>query len=652
MDLFDIAFKNIKRNFYNYFLYFASMVFSIMIYFTFTSIQYNTQVQKVVGSSINFSSVFKAAAIVIAVFVAIFIWYSNSFFIRKRKKEVALYSLLGIRKKQIGRMLFYENIVMGIAALVAGIFMGSLLSKLFIMLLITLMGFSANIIFMIPLKGVINTAVVFIILFLITSIHGYRLIYRFKLIELFKAENQGEIAPKTSVLLSIVSVLFIGGGYYIYTKSLSSFGLFAILITLILTIIGTFMLFSSLTLLIIKLSKKNKRRYYNGINMIGTSQLLYRIKASARTLATIAILSAATLTAMEVSASFYYDLSMNLLKNYGFTYTYVSNDKSLDREVEAIIGKYPQNKVIASVDMNFAKVNGQWPDLTKASSSKQSSKASFYIISESNYNEIARVRELKDRIKLKGNNEAVVFGQIMNFATSGYDYTGKTITISENNENFPMAIVAVKDYSLSNSGMMRYAVVVKDEVYNKYRIEANTYRVKGYITDNKKSSEGLTNELTNILTVKLPQDDREFFNFSSYYSEYRGGLTFSGLIIFIGAFLGLLFLVATGSIIFFKQLSEANEDKNRYDILRKIGVTNKEIKASISKQIFMVFALPLVIGIMHSLVASTLLSRLTKVNLTLPIIITVSAYTAIYMVYYFLTVNSYYNIINSNSGSS
>jgi len=319
-------------------------------------------------------------------------------------------------------MLFYENIVMGMAALVAGILMGSLFSKLFIMILVRLMGFSANIIFMIPLKAILNTVVVFIILFLITSIHGYRLIYKFKLIELFKAGNQGDRQPKPSVFLSIVSVLLIGGGYFIYTKSLLSFGIFAIFITLALTVIGTFMLFSSLTLLIIKLSKKNKRRYYKGINMIGTSQLLYRIKASARTLATIAVLSAATLTAMEVSASFYYDLSVNLQKNHGFTYAYASSDKALDKKVEAIIAKYPKNKIIASTDMDFVKVNGQWPDLSKASSVKQTSQVSFYIISESSYNEIVSVRGLKDKIKLKESNETVIFGQILNFTTSENNY--------------------------------------------------------------------------------------------------------------------------------------------------------------------------------------------------------------------------------------
>lgn len=210
-----------------------------------------------------------------------------------------------------------------------------------------------------------------------------------------------------------------------------------------------------------------------------------------------------------------------------------------------------------------------------------------------------------------------------------------------------MKITTFKNYALSNSGMMRNAVVVKDMVYNKYTTKDNAYRIRGYVTDNKKDSEKLTNELTSLLSQELPQNAEDFLKFTSYYSQYKGGLVYSGLIIFISAFLGLLFLAATGSIIFFKQLSEASDDKSRYKILRNIGVTNKEIKKSISKQILVVFALPLVIGIMHSLVASTLLSKIMRINLTLPIILTVGAYTVIYMIYYFLTVNSYYNIVNS-----
>jgi putative ABC transport system permease protein len=640
IGLFDIAFKNIKRNFNNYFLYFASMIFSILIYFTFTTIQYNPQISQVVGSSAGFSTVFKSAAIVIAIFVAIFIWYSNSFFLGKRKKEVALYSLLGIRKKHIARMLFYENMVMGITALVAGILLGSLFSKLFIMLLMRLMGFSDTIIFMIPLKAVLNTAIVFTLLFLITSILGYRLIYRFKLIELFKAESQGEIAPKPSIIRSIASVLLIGGGYWIYTKGLSIFSFFSIFITLGLTVIGTFMLFSSLTPLMIKLSKKNERRYFTGINMIRTSQLLFRMNGSARTLAIITILSAATLTAMGVSSSFYYDLSADLQKNYGFTYAYASNDKSLDKKVEATMAKYPKNKLISSVDMNLAKVHGQYPSATKESTS-----IDFYILSESNYNEIAKVRGLKDKIKLKDRHDVAVFEQYITMSLDYKDYIGKVIKI---NGDMPLKVRDFKTYSLPNSGMTRRVVVVNDEVYQKYHAENNVYRIKGYITDHKKESEELTKELTSLLFKKNAEKE-DAITFSSYYSEYKSRLAFSGVTIFIGALLGLLFLAATGSIIFFKQLSEANDDKNRYEILRKIGATNREIKASIRKQILIVFALPLIFGIMHSIVATTLLSRITiiNINLTLPISITITAYTVIYMIYYFLTVRSYCTIINS-----
>ena len=176
--------------------------------------------------------------------------------------------------------------------------------------------------------------------------------------------------------------------------------------------------------------------------------------------------------------------------------------------------------------------------------------------------------------------------------------------------------------------------------FNKYSRKDNIYRVRGLITDNKEDSEEVTVELTSLLSQELQEDSEGFLKFSSYYSHYKAGLGISGLIIFITAFLGLLF---------FKQLSEANDDKGRYKILRNIGVTNKEIKNSISKQIFVVFALPLVIGIMHSLVASTLLSRFLRINLTLPIIITISAYTLIYMIYYFLTVNSYHKIVTINN---
>lgn len=641
MTLFNIALKNIKRNFYNYFIYFVSMISSIMIYYTFTSIQYNEQVLTIVGLDRKIDVAFKASSIVVAIFTAMFIWYSNSFFTKKRKKEVGLYSLMGVRKKQIGRMLFYENIIMGILALGAGIFMGSLLSKVFVMLLIKLMGFSVGVQFTIILKAIINTIITFAILFFITSVHGYTIIYRFKLVELFKADKKGEKEPKASIIFAILGIGLIAGGYTLYL--LPKFpSLLSILGTLILVVIGTYFFFSSFVIFIIKLAKRSKKRYYRGINMIRISQLLYRIKGQSRTLATIAVLSATTLTAMGVTASFYYDFQTKLDTRYPFTYAYINNDKRIDEKVEAIMTKHPKNKVISSVEFEFVQVKGKLPRVTKYKSKEDT----INIISESKFNEIATVRGLDEKINLDSMEEAVIIDEFYNQSLMD-SYIGKIGEIHLGDQKTQFKIMDNKSYSLLNEYMVFNVLVVKDEIYNKYYNVGNIIKARAYINKNKNESKELTEELTKLLLEIDVEEEGIGRQFTSYYYNYKEGLIGSGLTIFIGAFLGLVFLLSTGSIIFFKQLSEANDDKGRYKILKNIGVNKKEIKTSIAKQMLLVFLLPLIVGIVHSLVAISLLDKILDVNLIVPISLSVGAYTLIYMIYYVLTVNSYTKIVNT-----
>lgn len=638
MTLFNIAVKNIKRNFYNYFLYFVSMIFSIIIYYTFTSIQYNPEVLKALtGTGLKvtaMSSSFKASAIVIALFSAIFIWYSSSFFTRRRKKELGLYSMMGVKKKQIGRMLFYENIAMGALALFIGIFIGSLLSKLFIMLLLKLMGFVVKVKFAIIPKAIFDTAITFAVIFLISSIHSYTIIYRFKLVELFNAEKSGEREPKASAILAILSILLIGSGYFVYFKGLliiKNF-LIVILLTLILTVAGTYLLFSSLVVFIIKLSKLNRRRYYKGINMIGTSQLLYRIKSQSRTLATIAVLSASTLTALSVISSIYYDLTLTVKNDYPFTYSYISNDRNIDKSFCDIISKYPENKILNQVEAEIIRLDGKYP--------YQEGKGTIFIIPESKYNEVAKLTG-KESITLNNPEDSVLFDQWFREKFSK-SYAGKdaVIYIGSNEKN--IKITKHLAGTMFNRGMFNNILVVKDSIYEKAYIKGTLNRINSFITDNKMDSGKLDNELTKFMEGKEVK-------FSSYYTMYIEQLRINGLVIFIGSFLGLVFLSATGSIIFFKQLSEANDDKQRYRILRNIGVSKKEIRGSISKQMLFVFLLPLAIGAIHSIVAIILLSAMLERYLIVPVCITIALYTLIYLVYYILTVNSYNKIVNANA---
>lgn len=647
MTLFNIAVKNVKRNFYNYFLYFASMIFSIIIYYTFTSVQYNAEVLKVVAQSDSstraaaMASALQAASIVIAIFSAIFIWYSSSFFTRKRKKEIGLYSMMGVKKKQIGRMLFYENIAMGALALVIGILLGSLLSKLFIMLLIRLMGFSASVKFAIIPKAILNTAIAFAVIFFISSIHSYTIIYRFKLIELFNAEKSKENEPKASLVLALLSVLCIGFGYwfYLYGLKLTNNFLLLILVTLILTIMGTYFFFSSFVVYMIKVSKLNRKRYFRGINMIGSSQLLYRIKSQSRTLATIAVLSASTLTALSVISSMYYDLTINAKKNYPFTYSYISNDKSIDKKVGDIIAKYPKNKTLKFFEGDIVSLKGRFPGKEKDGDIK--------IISESKYNELADITG-KEKVSISSSNETILFESSF---VKGFmdDYTDKNIVVSIKNSDRSLKVIAHKNGEIFNTLMYYDVLVVKDELFNEAYSSGSLYRTVGYMNDNRKNSKELTDELIKFMEVQNVKKLRTGAHISAYYPVYVEQLRINGLIIFIGAFLGLVFLTATGSIIFFKQLSEANDDKYRYKILKNIGVSKKEITLSISKQMLFVFLLPLLVGAVHSLVAITLLSKMLASNLIVPVAVTIGIYTVIYFVYYLLTVSSYSKLVNTNA---
>ncbi|WP_027633588.1 ABC transporter permease [Clostridium hydrogeniformans] len=666
MSLFDIAFKNIKRNFQNYFLYFTSIAFSILIYFTFTSLQYNDQIAKALGAKASIAGAFKASAVVILVFAGVFIWYSNSFFTKKRKKEIALYSMLGLKKKQIGRMLFYETVVMGVIALVVGIALGSLLSKGFIALLFKLMDMQIikTVSFSISMKAVGQTIGVFAIIFLIISIHSYSLIYRFKLIDLFRAEERGESQPKVSTIISLLGVIMVGSGYYFASNLDKNFQLYALL-TITLTIAGTYILFSSFVVFMIKQLKKNKKRYFNGINMIGTSQLLYRIKGNARTLATIAILSATTLTAVGTTFSIYYFADKQARENSPYSYGFVTERKTLNadkkskfdgneafivkdlkkdninKDFESMVNKYPKNKIDSKYEVDVLTKNVIFPKTSSKGPNEDEESIAF--ISESTAKNLIKASKLDIKLNLE-EKEAFVFER---FVGSKFVKSFKEKTFKLNNDVLTISGESNKALLPVNLVSFNIVVVVSDNVFNNSQKFADEYlKLSLYNVKNESSAKELTEEFNN-LTKNTYKDISEntFMLSSDYYTQYRGAIETSGLTVFIGSFLGLVFLICTGSIIFFKQLSESNADKFNYDILKKVGVSNKELKVSISKQIGIVFLLPLVVGITHSTFALKVLESLLNMSLLKPILITYVIYSIIYLVYYFITVRAYYKAV-------
>ncbi len=642
MTLFDVAKKNVKGNFKSYMLYFLSMIFTVVIYYTFVSLQYSKEIEANTQSWVGMRSVFFQASFILILFAAVFIWYSNSFFTKKRKKEVGLYSLLGVRKSTIGKMLFYENLLMGTAALAIGIVLGSLLSKLFSMIFLKLLDSAVEVSFSVSAEAIVNAVIVFAVIILFTSIQSYRLIYRFRLVELFQAEKEGEQAPKASLAVAGIAVVLLAFGYWLAflpiettEKFLRNIGLLFISI-----IVGTYLLFRSAIIYLLRLAQKNKSRYYKGMNLVDATQLLYRIRGNTRMFTMIALLSALTLCALSVGISQYFNVVDNAKREAPFSYMHISQNEEFDRQVGQIISGDTEHKVTASLDVPLLLITGDLSEISYHPTGYPVDEVPIKLLSASTYNQASEALNREGPVQL-ADGQAIAI-QPMYTSLDPSDIEGRAVIIPSPQGIQTATFTGLVQGRVLPWGFPDVCVVVSDALYDELAksksYESVTY--KGY----KVTGEGTSKETSTALMAMKTEASQ----MSTYYSQYRQNLESAGLNIFTLGFLGLVFLAATGSIIYFKQLTDAHADKRRYEILRNIGVNRRQVRASVAKQTLFVFLLPLILGILHSSMILKALASIQLIvgDLIVPVVISMIAYAVIYLGYYVLCVNSYNRIVN------
>ncbi len=640
MVLFNIAKKNIQKNLKGYFLYFFSIVFTVCIYYSFKSLQYNPSIDSVLSSGGKVSTAFNSASIVIALFSILFIWYSNSFFIKKRKKEIGLYALLGIENKEIGLLLFFETLMIGVVALVIGIIIGILFSKIMLGVLLKLIGLNLSIAFAISFKGMFDTFILFMLVFLVIAYQSNRIIYKFKLIELFKASSVSEKCGKSSKLLALMSIVFIAIGYATYFSVLKGGNLgFSASVTLFMVVIGTFLFFSSFIYFVIKKKKNNESSYYKGLNMIATSQLLYRIKSNAKMLSVISILSATTLTAIGMSMTTYFMSSQVVDKNAPYSYTLKVDNKEYIKEFEDTLNKSDNHKLEDKVKYTYITL----PSMQNDPNSKYTEE--FEIIPVSKLNEILKVNGDKEIDLIKDNEFVHVYPSDRNF-----DFKS-SVDINNNGSQLKLKLKSDLDKKLYTDRFPLNIVVVSDNVFDNLKSNNKVNNYYLYNVSNAKNGEEFTNKVLKLTEkyakgeYKKPADSLV----SSYYSMFKAEFTSSGIIVFIGAFVGLVFLVCTGSVIFFKLLSEAQDEAPRYNVLEKIGVDDSDIKSSVYKQVGFNFFLPLLIGSIHSIVANYVICDMLGQNIMFVMACTLIPYSIIYVIYYLITSKFYFEIVTKKN---
>jgi len=622
MTLFSLACKNIQRNLSNYFLYIASMVFSIVIYFTFVTLKYNDDLLGSQQFSQQIKGLMSGSSVVLLFFIVIFMAYSNSFFMKKRKKEVALYSLLGVRKQKIGLMLFFENLVIGFVSLVLGIVLGFFMSQGLLMILVRLMGFEVVGSLTFSAEALVNTAGIFTLLFLFTSLQGYRVIYQFKLIDLFHAEKQGEKIPRASILTAILGTALLAFGYYtasadIFTSNIWRF--FTILGTPLmvigLTIVGTYLLFHSVSVFVLTALKKATSWSWKGLNLIGVSQLLYRIRANAKSLSIIAILSATTITAGGGVFGMYYNAEASVRQMLPNTFMWKGDTV-----------KFSQEDVLynESLSVKDLRVDNEY------------SFFEYTLLKESDYNRLAKLQGKNEELHI-ANGSTVLLDASFDERFS-HNFTGEEFKL-ENGESFHVDKMYTE--SVLNFIPAGTVLVVNDKVFAATNAEGVKMQVVGM--DNDLKQQAISKEIYKQLSAEQQE------GFSSVPQSYEDGIATVGSLLFVGSFLGLVFLAATGSIIYFKVLTEAEEDQPKYAILNKIGVNKKQILKTVAGQVAVIFSAPLVVGIVHSAFALLAFSQLFSMDITKPVILWMIAYSAIYGIYYIFTVRSFYKIIRQGN---
>lgn len=649
-----LAITNIKKNGKTYFPYILTCISTIAMFYIMHFISLNDGLNTMSGGT-DLKMILNLGTYVIGFFSVVFLFYTNSFLIKRRKKELGLYNILGMEKKHIAKVLFWETFFVALISMTLGLFLGIAVSKLMFLVLLKILQFKVPMGFIISTKSLIKTAALFGFVFVLTLMNNLRQIHLAKPVELLKGGQVGEKEPKTKWILTLIGILSLGVGYYIALTTeapLAALNMF--FLAAILVMIGTWALFTAGSIALLKMLRKNKKFYYKTNHFINVSGMIYRMKQNAVGLANICILSTTVLVMLSTTVSLYIgmedmlrtryprDISINA-KNVSKEKTEMINNlikEQADKDNITLknIVKYRSSSLPMIQDKNYFTDNGDYLDANNL--------GFLEFIPLSEYNDLEN-----KSITLK-ENEVLLFTYRGEIAEDSINILGNEFKIKERINSMTVDGIA------SSIVVNGYFIIVPDEktiekIYASStqadgKMEDLSYYFAFDTDDNAEKEIALTNEINSkINQISIDayceglEESRE-----SFFSLYGG-------LFFLGIFLGALFIMATVLIIYYKQISEGYDDKERFEIMQKVGMSKEEIKKSIGNQVLMVFFLPLVTAIIHIAFAFKvivkLLAALILTNVTLFAICTagtIFVFAIFYAIVYFLTSRVYYKIVS------
>ena len=649
-----LAFTNLKGNRRVYLPYLLSSVGIIMMFYSINALGQGIDQGALYGGT-TVASMMGLGVFVIGLFAVLFLFYTNSFIIKRRKKELGLYNILGMEKRHIAHILFRETLLTAVCSLALGLGLGIVFSRVLFWLLGLLLGTDLAVAFVIPVSAITSTLGLFGLIFLLTLCYNLLQVKLSKPIELLHGGETGEREPKAHWFLAVLGALLLGTGYTMAVTiqdPLSALVFF--FVAVILVILGTYLLFITGITAMLKLLKKNKRFYYKTNHFTALSGMLFRMKQNAAGLASICVLFTALLVTVSTTFSLY---------------------TSMDGLLRA---RYPRNVLVSVCD-----ANQEAKDMVRSAVNQKSQELGLAlenVVDREGWNittarvgntlhtqevsletcAVVNIFTQSEFERFSGQQVDLAENQVLLFDPANTFPGGDTLNIDDKTyEIVPSDYVMPEASTLAQIYEMYYLVVRDETVVENILAPSgsDTFPIYSYdfdVAGGDPEDIAALREALGTVDFSGPGVEYEALLFEDSATSRQSFMELYGGLFFLGLFLGVLFLLGTALIIYYKQVSEGYDDARRFNIMQKVGMSHKEVKQSIHSQILLVFFLPLVMAVLHLAFAFPMLEKILLVmglaNTQLILLSTVgcvAVFALAYLIIYALTARTYYNIVET-----
>jgi putative ABC transport system permease protein len=608
---------------------------------------------------------------VIAVFSVIFLFYTSSFLIKQRQQEFGLYSVLGMGKRHIAKILFYETLFVAIISLALGLLIGSLLNWAAFLALANMVSLDPHSAFSLDFGAMERTCVLFLGIFLLIFLYSALRIQLLSTISLVKSGQEGEREPRSKWILAVLGLILLGTGYGLSLYIQNPMGAFLLFfVAVILVILGTYCLFTAGSIVFLKLLRKNKRYYYKTGHFISVSGMLYRMKQNAVSLGNICILSTMVLVTVSSTMSLYVGSDSLLKSRYPRELNLTMWSDSMTSETnqtatELLHDMIAQQGLTASGEVSLTYLTMA---ATQNGSTLQSSVYDDSLLAELTSVVGVSIVSLSSYNRLANTARTLNADEMLVYCSESYPYD--TLNLFDQDYQVAELDAFPCEDIVSDASFKCFIAVVSDETFESIWAQqqsadtgSGTYCIYTYVgcdigDDDVANDIASTfrTTLNNILDNQATADTYSIWSCSIYSrADMREDfLQLYGALFFVGIFLGLLFLIATILIIYYKQLSEGMADKKRYAIMQKVGLTQQEIRSSIHAQILTMFFLPLLTAFLHTAFAFPMIARCLKVlsmtdttGFIQSLLLCCGIFALVYGIVYLVTSKVYYNIVGN-----